>query len=158
MFYVALHAAWMILAVAVGTVAGYMGLVRATQAERPAGGQGGRSLLPGRFLLRPHVNFGSAYYLMLYVGLIFGWVMHEYLLDGRVLPASVLRWHIALAGAIAVLIGLAWILGAGLVRRPAPQMRARPRLHMVLNFTACGLVAVQIALAVYYVWIWPATV
>lgn len=149
MFYVTLHAAWMILAVAVGTVAGYQGLLRATQRpDRPGP-------LPGRFLLRSHVNFGSAYYLMLYVGLIFGWVMYKYLLDGRVLPPSVLRWHIALAGAIAFLIGLAWILGAGLLRRPAPEVRARPRLHLALNFTACGLVAVQIALAVYYVWLRP---
>jgi len=28
---------------------------------------------------------------------------------------------------------------------------------MVFNFTACTLVAVQIALAAYYVWIRPAT-
>ncbi|HUX01194.1 MAG: hypothetical protein WBD63_03585 [Phycisphaerae bacterium] len=152
MLYVALHAAWMILAVAVGTVAGYQGLLRATQRpDRP-------SLLPGRFLLRAHASVGTVYYAMLYAGILFGWVVHEYLLDGRVLSPSILRWHIALAGAIAVLYGAAWILGAGLVRRPAPEVRARPRLHLVFNFSACALVAVQIALAVYYVWIWPATV
>ena len=151
MLYVTVHAAWMILAVALGTVAGYMGLLRATR--RPDGS----SVLLGRFRLRSHVNFGAVYYAMLYLGILFGWVVHEYLLDARVLPPEVLRWHVALAGAMAVLYGIAWILGGQLTREPAGARRLRPRLHMVFNFTACTLVAVQAALAVYYAWIWPAT-
>ena len=151
MLYVTIHAAWMILAVALGTVAGYMGLLRATQ--RP----GGSGVLPGRFHFRSHVSFGIVYYTMLYLGILFGWVVHEYLLDAPVLPPAVLRWHVALAGAIAVLYGIAWILGGQLTREPAGARRLRPRLHMVFNFTACTLVAVQVALAAYYVWIWPAT-
>jgi hypothetical protein len=151
MIYVTIHAAWMILAVALGTVAGYMGLLRATQ------GQGGRSLLPGRFHLRSHSNFGVVYYAMLYLGILFGWVVHDYLLDAPVLPPAVLRWHLALAGAVAVLYGIAWVLGAQMTREPAGARRLRPRLHMVFNFTACTLVAVQVALAAYYVWIRPAT-
>ena len=151
MLYVAVHAAWMILAVALGTVAGYMGLLRATR--RPDGS----SVLPGRFHLRSHVNFGVVYYTMIYLGILFGWAVHKYLLYGRVLPPSILQWHVALAGAIAVLYGIAWILGGQLTREPAGARRLRPRLHMVFNFTACALVAVQAALAAYYVWIWPAT-
>lgn len=151
MLYVTVHAAWMILAVALGTVAGYMGLLRATRRSD------GSSAFPGRFHLRSHVNFGVVYYAMLYLGILFGWVVHEYLLDAPVLPPAVLRWHVVLAGAIAVLYGIAWILGAQLAREPVGARRLRPRLHMVFNFTACTLVAVQIALAVYYVWIWPAT-
>jgi hypothetical protein len=150
MLYVTLHAAWMILAVAVGTVAGYQGLLRATaRPDRPGP-------LPGRFRLHSHVNVGTVYYAMLYAGILFGWVVHEYLLDGRVFPPSILRWHIALAGAIAVLYGLAWILGARMARRPPGEVRTVPRAHMILNFTACALVAVQIALAAYYVWFRPA--
>ena len=151
MLYVTVHAAWMILAVVVGTIAGYMGLLRATR--RPDGS----SVLPGRFHLRSHVSFGIVYYAMLYLGILGGWVVHEYLLDAHVLPPEVLRWHVALAGAMAVLYGIAWILGGQLTREPAGGRRVRPRLHMVFNFTACTLVAVQVALAAYYVWIRPAT-
>ena len=151
MLYVTVHAAWMILAVALGTVAGYMGLLRATR--RPDGS----SVLPGRFHLRSHINFGVVYYAMLYLGILGGWVVHKYLIDAPVLPPAVLRWHVALAGAISVLYGIAWILGGQLTREPAGGRRLRPKLHMVFNFTACTLVAVQAALAVYYVWIWPAT-
>ena len=151
MLYVTIHAVWMILAVALGTVAGYMGLLRATR--RPDGS----TVLPGRFHLRSHINFGVVYYAMLYLGILFGWVVHAYLLDAPVLPSAVLRWHVALAGAVAVLYGIAWILGGQLAREPAGAQRLRPRLHMVFNFTACTLVAVQVALAVYYVWIRPAT-
>ena len=151
MLYVTIHAVWMILAVALGTVAGYMGLLRATR--RPDGS----TVLPGRFHLRSHINFGVVYYAMLYLGILFGWVVHAYLLDAPVLPSAVLRWHVALAGAVAVLYGIAWILGGQLAREPAGARRLRPRLHMVFNFTACTLVAVQVALAVYYVWIRPAT-
>ncbi len=147
MLYVILHAAWMILTVAVGTVAGYQGLLRATQ--RP----GRPSLLPGRFHMRAHVSVGIVFYAMLYAGILFGWVVHEYLLDGRVLPPSILRWHVALAGAIAVLYGLAWILGGRMTRESPGEARTIPHAHLVLNFTACALVAVQIALALYYVWI-----
>ncbi|MBL7140646.1 MAG: hypothetical protein ISS74_07035 [Planctomycetes bacterium] len=147
MFYVTLHAAWMILAVAIGTVAGYMGLLRATM------GKGGRSPLPGRFKMRPHVAFGTAYYLMLYAGMLFGWLMSEYLLPGPYLPSAIGNLHIGLAIAIGVLYGLAWVIGGGLTKKPAGASRLRPRLHMVCNYTACTLVAVQIGVAVYYVWI-----
>jgi len=121
MLYVTVHAAWMILAVVVGTVAGYMGLLRATR--RPDGS----SPLPGRFHLRSHVNFGVVYYAMIYAGILGGWVVNEYLLDSRVLPPSILQWHLALAGAIAVLYGIAWILGGQLTREPAGARRLRPR-------------------------------
>ena len=141
MFYVTLHAAWMILAVAVGTVAGYQGLLRATQRpDRP-------SPLPGRFLLRSHVRFGTVFYLMLYAGILFGWVMYDFILgETPVLPPSIGNVHLALALAIGVLYGLAWVVGLSLTRRPAAGARTRPRLHLALNFTACGLVLVQIVL------------
>jgi len=152
MLYVTIHAAWMILAVAVGTVAGYQGLLRATQ--RP----GRPSLLPGRFLLKSHIRFGTVFYLMLYAGILYGWAMHEFLFRGRsLLPPTIGAVHLVLALVIGALYGLAWAVGLSLTRHPAGAVRARPRLHMALNFTACTLVAVQIALAVYYVWIWPTT-
>ena len=147
MTYVTLHASWMILAVAVGTVAGYMGLLRATM------GKGGKSLLPGRYRLRPHVAFGTVYYLMLYAGIVFGWLMREFLLPGPFLPPAVANLHLGLAVAIAVLYGAAWAIGGNLTRNPAGTHRLRPRLHMVCNYTACTLVAIQIGVAVYYVWI-----
>jgi len=138
--WVLLHGGWMVVAVAVGTAAGYLGLVRATA------GEGGRSPLPGRFRPRLHAALGAAYYLMLY------WAMHEFLLGGgHLFPRTVARLHMALALAIAVLYGVAWVLGAGLRRRPAGARRLRPRLHMAANYTACALVAVQMVVAIYYV-------
>lgn len=149
MLYVTLHAAWMILAVAVGIVAGYMGLLRATQ--RPDGS----SPLPGRFLMRSHISCGTTYYAMIYIGLLFGWAVHEFLLEQPVLPHGPFKVHVVLAVATGILYGVAWILGSQMTREPVGRRRLRPRLHMVANFTACTLVAVQIVLAAYYVWIRP---
>jgi len=150
MVYVTLHAAWMVLAVVVGTVAGYMGLLRATQ--RP----GGRSALPGRFRMKPHVNFGTVFYVMLCAGLVFGVVLNEFILEDRsVMPPAIATAHIWLACLIAIFYGAGWLVGRRLVRDPAGPNRLLPRLHMVLNFTGCTLLGVQVALALYYVWIWP---
>jgi len=149
MLYVTLHAVWMILAVAVGMVAGYMGLLRATQ--RPDGS----SPLPGRFLMRSHISCGTTYYAMIYIGLLFGWAVHEFLLEQPVLPHGPFKVHVVLAVATGILYGVAWILGSQMTREPAGPRRLRPRLHMAANFTACTLVAVQIVLAAYYVWIRP---
>jgi hypothetical protein len=151
MVYVTIHGSWMILAVLVGTVAGYMGLVNATANKE------GRSPLPGRFIYKAHVGFGAAYYAMIYVGALFGWIMFEFLLgDVPVMPPNIGRVHLALAISIATLYGAGAVLGWTMTKRPAGEARLRPRLHMALNFTACTLAGVQIALAAYYVWIWPA--
>ncbi|MFO8011981.1 MAG: hypothetical protein R6X20_01615 [Phycisphaerae bacterium] len=144
MTYVTIHAAWMLLAVAVGTVSGYLGLVRATQ------GEGGRSPLPGRFHLRLHQWTGAAYYAMLLVGIVGGLLMARFILGEW---GGFWEWHGRLAILIAVVYAAGAWLGIGLLRHPAGTARARPIAHMVLNFTACTLVAVQIAVAVYYVWI-----
>jgi len=146
MLYVTLHAAWMILAVGGGTVAGYMGLLRATQ--RPDG----QSALPGRFRLGRHIAFGTAYYLMIYFGLIFGFLIHGFLLEQRPWPDVTGQAHLVLGAAIGILYAGAWILGTETLGR-SPKGRTLPRAHMVLNFTACALVAVQIVLAAYYVWL-----
>ena len=151
MVYVTLHAAWMVLAVAIGTVAGYLGLVRATQ------GAGGASALPGRFKMQAHTTLGLVYYVMLYVGLLSGIAMHRWLLPEHVLPDGVRMLHLVLGIVVVALYTAAWVIGSGLVKKPAGADRARPRLHMVCNYTACTLIAVQIAVAVYYVWIWPNT-
>jgi len=143
--WVLLHGGWMVVAVAVGTAAGYLGLLRATA------GEGGRSPFPGRFRLRLHAALGTAYYLMLYAGVLGGWAMHEFALPEHFLPRGVGRLHAGLALAIAVLYGVAWALGAGLRRRPAGARRLRPRLHMAANYAACALVAVQMVVAIYYV-------
>jgi len=144
MVYVTLHAAWMIVAVVIGTVSGYLGLLRATQ------GQGGRSPLPGRFNLRLHKWTGAVYYVMLLVGLIGGFVMARLVLDPW---GGFWVWHQRLAIAIAVLYGVAACVGLGLLRRPAGTARGRPIAHMILNFTACTLIGIQVALAIYYAWI-----
>ena len=146
MVYVTIHAAWMIVAVIIGTVSGYVGLLRATQ------GQGGRSALPGRFNLRLHKWTGAVYYIMLFVGIVGGLLMARFILGPW---GGFWEWHARLGIAIAVLYGVAAWVGLGLVRRPAGAKRGRPIAHMILNFTACTLIAVQIALAVYYVWIQP---
>jgi hypothetical protein len=130
------HALWMIVAVAIGTYSGYLGLLRATQNEK------GHTPLPGRFKMRPHINTGTIYYLMLFAGIAFGWVMHEFLLPGPMLLGGV--------GTLHLVLGLT--IGGLLARGPLPKERLWPRLHMIVNFTACTLVAVQIAVAAYYVW------
>lgn len=150
MVYVTIHGSWMVLAVLVGSVAGYMGLVNAT-ADRA-----GRSPLPGRFRYKVHVGFGAAYYVMIYLGALFGWVMHEFLLPSRVMPPHIGTFHLVLALAIAALYGVGAAVGWTMTKKPAGEARLRPRLHMVLNFTACTVAAVQIAVAIYYVWTWPA--
>jgi len=105
--FVWIHASWMILAVAVGTVAGYLGLVRATQREALR--------VPGRFNLRLHKWTGIAFYAMLYLGILGGFSMVEFVLGAD--PVGFWLWHQRLG------------LLIGLVRpRPAPQARrSRPR-------------------------------
>ena len=68
-----IHALWMLAAVAVGTWSGYLGLIRATT-------KGGKSFLPGRYTLRVHRWTGTVYYAMLCVGIIYGFLMAEYIL------------------------------------------------------------------------------
>ncbi|HUU09313.1 MAG TPA: hypothetical protein VM431_02090 [Phycisphaerae bacterium] len=149
MLYVTIHGVWMIVAVVVGTVAGYLGLLRATQ------GEGGRSPLPGRFRMKLHTGLGLVYYLMLYAGLAGGVVMVRFLLPSDVLPRSIAKVHVVLAVLVGTLYGVAWLIGRRLEQKPAGAARLLPRLHMVFNFTACTLIGIQIALAAYYVWIWP---
>ena len=146
MVYVTIHAVWMILAVTAGIIAGYLGLVRATQ------GQGGKSALPGRFNLRLHKWTGAVYYIMLFVGILGGLLMARFFLGEW---GGFWVWHLRLGIAIAVLYAVAAWVGLGLLRRPAGAKRARPIAHMILNFTACTLIGLQIALAVYYAWVWP---
>ena len=137
---VLIHASWMILTVAVGTWAGYLGLIRATL-------KGGKSFLPGRYTLRSHRWTGIVFYAMLYAGILGGFLMVDFFF-GDADPVGFWLWHQRLA----VLIGLvyapaAW-LGLGLLRRPAGPVRVRPIAHMILNFTGCTLIAAQITLAI----------
>ena len=137
-----LHAAWMILAIAVGTWSGYLGLLRAL--HKP----GAKSLLPGRFHLRLHQWTGIVYYAMLYLGMVGGFLMVRFYFAGES-PAGIWAYHEYLAIAIGAIYAPGAWLGFELLRRPAGHARIRPILHMVLNFTACTLIAVQISLAVY---------
>ena len=146
MVYVEIHAAWMILAVIIGTVSGYLGLLRATQRA------GGGSPLPGRFNLRLHKWTGAVYYVMLLVGIVGGFLMTRFVLGPW---GGFWEWHLRLGIAIAVLYAVAAWVGLGLLKRPAGGKRARPIAHMILNFTACTLIAVQIALALYHVLVRP---
>jgi len=121
MIYVTIHAAWMILAVAVGTVSGYLGLLRATQRA------GGRSPLPGRFNMRLHKWTGMVYYAMLLVGIVGGLLMARFLLGPW---GGFWQWHERLAVLIAVVYAAAAWLGIGLLRKPAGAARGRPIAHM----------------------------
>ena len=143
MIYVTIHAAWMILAVAIGTVSGYLGLLRATQRD------GGRSPLPGRFNLRLHQWTGAVYYAMLLVGIVGGFLMARFVLGPW---GGFWQWHMRLAILIAVVYAAAAWLGIGLLRKPAGAARGRPIAHMILNFTACTLIGIQVILAIYMAW------
>ena len=143
MTYVTIHAAWMILAVAIGTVSGYLGLLRATQRD------GGRSPLPGRFNLRLHQWTGAVYYAMLLVGIVGGLLMARFVLGPW---GGFWQWHMRLAILIAVVYAAAAWLGIGLLRKPAGAARGRPIAHMILNFTACTLIGIQVILAIYMAW------
>lgn len=135
-----LHAGWMLLATAVGTWSGYLGLLRALQ--RP----GGKGPLPGRFNLKMHKWTGIAFYIMLYVGLLGGVLMVRFWFGGKE-PEGLWYWHERIAIAIGALYaGAAWV-GLVLLKKPAGKARARPVAHMILNFTACTLIAVQIVVA-----------
>jgi len=149
MVYIAIHAAWMLLAVAVGCVAGYQGLVRVT--VRPGVG----SPLPGHFRLPKHVWWGTVFVVMILVGIVYGLVMAGVLLPGDYMPPNIAELHEVLGISIGSLYAGAWLIGGLLVRRPAGKQRFWPRAHMVLNYTACAVLAVQVAVAIYYVWILP---
>ena len=135
-----IHLTWMLLAVAFGTWAGYLGLVRATM-------HGGKSPLPGRFNLRVHKWAGIVFYAMLYAGLGYAAWMVEYHFGAE--PAGLWVWHRRVGLAIGAIYLPAMALGIQMLYRPAGVHRARPIIHMLTNFTACTLIAVQIALAVY---------
>ena len=151
MFYVTMHAAWMLLATAVGLVAGYQGLVRAT--VRPGVG----SPLPGHFRLPKHARWGRTFVAMMLVGIAYGLLMAHLVLPADYMPPRIAELHEVFGISVGVLYAGGWVLGEVLRRRPAGKRRFWPRAHLVLNYTACTAVAVQIVVAVYYVWIWPNT-
>jgi hypothetical protein len=135
-----IHVLWMLAAVAVGTWAGYLGLIRATL-------KGGKSFLPGRFTLRAHKWTGLVFYAMLYADILYAVLMVQYLFPGE--PEGLWAWHEHLALAIGAIYLPGMILGIHMLYRPPGARRARPIIHMVLNFTACALVGVQIVVAAY---------
>jgi hypothetical protein len=136
-----LHMIWMLAAVAVGTWSGYLGLLRALQ------GPGGKAPLPGRFNLRLHQWTGIVYYAMLYVGILGGLLMAAFLMGGLWPHGRLWQIHQWLGLAVGVVYAPGAWLGLGLLWTPAGPSRARPIAHMVLNFTACTLIGVQIVLA-----------
>jgi hypothetical protein len=130
---------WMLVAVAIGTWSGYLGLLRALQ------GRDGRTQLPGRFNLRIHKWTGIVYYAMLFVGILGGLLMAEFLLDSFS-TEGIWRIHTWLGVAVgAVYAPGAW-LGLQLLWKPGGS-RTRAIAHMVLNYTACTLIGVQILVA-----------
>lgn len=135
-----IHAVWMLVAVAFGTWSGYLGLVRATMRD-------GRSPLPGRYTLRSHKRTGIVFYAMLYAGLGYAVWMAELHLDTQAVGLWV--WHRWVGLAIGAIYLPAMVLGIHLLYRPAVARRARPVAHMLINFTACTLIAVQLVLAAY---------
>jgi hypothetical protein len=132
----------MVLAVGAGTWSGYLGLLRALQ--RP----GGQAPLPGRFHLRLHQRTGIVFYAMLYVGILGAFLMVRFSL-ANTSPEGIWALHQYAGIAIGVVYAPAAWLGFDLLRKPAGGARGRPVAHMVLNFTACTLIAVQIVLGLY---------
>jgi hypothetical protein len=135
-----IHLIWMSLTTAVGTWSGYLGLIRATL-------KGGKSPLPGRYTLRSHKWTGVVFYAMLYTGILYGMIMVDFILGTE--TVGLWWWHKMLAYAIGVIYFPAMLLGLDLLSRPAGVYRARPILHMLINFTACTLITVQFAMAIY---------
>lgn len=133
------HMTWMLVAVAIGTVSGYLGLLRALQ------GPGGRAPLPGRFNLNVHKWTGIVYYAMLYLGVLGGFLMVRFLLGGE--AAGFWEWHARLGLLVAVVYAPGAWIGLGLLKVPAGPKRGRPIAHMILNFTGCTLIGLQILLA-----------
>jgi hypothetical protein len=141
-----IHMSWMIAATLVGTWSGYLGLVRATQNAQ------GKSPLPGRFLMRQHEWTGIVFYAMLYLGILGGFLMVRYFL-GNAAPEGLWAWHQYIAIAIAVLYAPGAILGLDMMlRKAAGRARPRPIAHMLFNFFACTLIAVQIVVALVGIW------
>jgi hypothetical protein len=140
---------WMLVAVAIGTWSGYLGLLRALQ--RP----GGKAWLPGRFNLRVHEWTGIVYYTMLYLGILGGFLMASLFLGG-VYTKGIWQLHAWLGVAVgAVYAPGAW-LGLQLLWKPGGS-RTRAIAHMVLNYTACTLIGVQILVALLAVMLTPHT-
>ena len=104
-----IHVTWMIVGVAFGTWSGYLGLLRATL-------RGGKSLLPGRYRLGTHKWTGYVYYAMLYVGILYGKIMADFILGGE--PEGFWVWHGYLAYAIGVIYFPAMILGLQMLLKP----------------------------------------
>ena len=133
------HMTWMLVAVAIGTWSGYLGLLRAFH------GRDRRTRLPGRFNLRIHKWTGIVYYAMLYVGILGGLLMAEFLLDGFS-TEGIWRIHAWLGVAVGAVYAPAAWLGLQLLRKPGGN-RTRAIAHMVLNYTACTLIGAQILVA-----------
>ena len=135
-----IHVVWMIAAVAVGTWSGYLGLVRATM-------KGGRCFLPGCYTLSAHKWTGIVFHTMLYSGLAYAWAMVEFIIG--VEAGGLWAWHRWLGWTVGAIYLPAMVAGIHLLYRPAVGGRALPVAHMITNFTACSLIAVQIVLAAY---------
>lgn len=135
---VKVHVLWMLVAVAVGTWSGYLGLLRATLKD-------GKSFLPGRFTLRSHKWTGIVFYAMLFAGIVYGIIMADFILKRE--AEGFWAWHARLAWSIGALYLVGMVVGLEMLWQPPGRRRVRPIIHMVLNFTACALVAVQMVLA-----------
>jgi len=143
-----IHPVWMLAALAVGIVAGYLGLIR-SQFVRG---------LPGSFSLAGHVGSGLALVVLLWGGIAVAAALEEPL--GAAVGAgrlSLARTHGPLAFACAGLYAVAGILGLVLLvrrrqgRGAEPATRKLARAHLIFNYTACGLALVVVILGVLMV-------
>jgi hypothetical protein len=134
------HITWMALTVAVGAGSGYLGLLRALQ------GRASKGILPGQFSRRWHVRTGVVFYGMFYLGILYAYLMQDYLLDVGV--GGLWIWHEYNALAIAIVFVPAMFWGFHMLARPAGHGRGRPIAHMVTNGLAFGLIGFQIVLAI----------
>lgn len=131
------HGIWQLLAVAVGTVAGYLGLLRFLARK------GRRNLLPGRFNRRLHLALGIIFYCLIFIGAIIGWVFLEEEHQGEEQEHHRgFSPHHILPVPILVLYAGGGITGAMLSRGKGGR-KMRP-VHMALNYSGCALVAVQV--------------
>jgi hypothetical protein len=142
------HVVWMCAAVAAGSLAGYLGLIR-SQLVRG---------LPGSFSLFWHVASGAAFYLLLLAGVVASFVLQARIGAGVPPPrAETAEVHIALAFICAGLYLVAGVLGLVLLARRRKHRalehgpQALARAHMVFNYTACALVAVAMVIGILLV-------
>jgi len=126
------HAICQAVAVALGLVAAYGGLLRFLERTRD------RSVLPGTFRRRRHVGIGAAFAVLTALGYGLGvWAVHR---SGRDVLTSV---HALVGTVLIMLVAVVAFLGTALVSREDDRLA---RIHRLFGGGVFVLFAIQIIL------------